>query len=89
MCYTVAACCGTPAAYRSIRRSFALGAGREACPVISKEEQTMDLRLYYQKIRDMKATIPDEFPVVVSHETDDGGKEGSARKSRRALPRRC
>jgi hypothetical protein len=37
----------------------------------------MDLRLYYQKIRDIEATIADEFPVVVSRETGDGGKRGT------------
>ena len=37
----------------------------------------MDLRLYYQKIRDIEATIADEFPVVVSRETGDGGKSGT------------
>jgi hypothetical protein len=37
----------------------------------------MDLRLYYQKIRDAEAKIEDEFPVVLSRETGDGGKEGA------------
>ena len=37
----------------------------------------MDLRLYYQKIRDVELTIADEFPVVVSRDTGDGGKSGT------------
>jgi hypothetical protein len=37
----------------------------------------MDLRQYYQKIRDVEAKIVDEFPVVVSNETVDGGKAGT------------
>lgn len=37
----------------------------------------MDLRLYYQKIRDTEAKMEDEFPVLVSRETADGGKEGT------------
>jgi len=37
----------------------------------------MDLRLYYQKIRDAEAKIKDEFPLVVSQETADGGKAGT------------
>jgi hypothetical protein len=37
----------------------------------------MDLRVYYQKIREMESTIADEFPVVVSRETADGGKRGT------------
>jgi len=37
----------------------------------------MDLKLYYQKIRDAEAKIVDEFPVVISRETPDGGKEGT------------
>jgi hypothetical protein len=36
----------------------------------------MDLQIYYQKIRDVEARIADEFPVVVSNETADGGKVG-------------
>jgi hypothetical protein len=36
----------------------------------------MDLRSYYQKIRDIKSRIVEEFVVVVSLETADGGKAG-------------
>ena len=36
----------------------------------------MDLKLYYQKIRDMESKITEAFPVVVSNETGDGGKPG-------------
>jgi hypothetical protein len=36
----------------------------------------MDLKLYYQKIRDVESKITEAFPVVVSHETADGGKPG-------------
>ena len=37
----------------------------------------MDLRLYYEKIRAMEAKLPDEFPILVSNETTDGGKDGT------------
>jgi len=36
----------------------------------------MDLKLYYQKVRDTASKIADPFPVVVSKETTDGGKDG-------------
>jgi hypothetical protein len=36
----------------------------------------MDLRLYYQKIRDKESEITEAFPIVVSNETADGGKPG-------------
>jgi hypothetical protein len=36
----------------------------------------MDLKIYYQKIRDARRQIGDEFPIVVSNETPDGGKKG-------------
>jgi hypothetical protein len=36
----------------------------------------MDMRVYYQKIREQRASIADPFPVIVSHETADGGKAG-------------
>ena len=37
----------------------------------------MDLQIYYQKIRDMETKITDEFPLMVSVETSDGGKGGT------------
>jgi len=37
----------------------------------------MDLRIYYQKIRDVEAGIGTEFPVIKSRETADGGKSGT------------
>jgi hypothetical protein len=36
----------------------------------------MDLRIYYTKIREQEAKIGCEFPIVVSAETQDGGKAG-------------
>jgi hypothetical protein len=36
----------------------------------------MDVRLYYQKIRQTENSIPDDYAVVVSLETSDGGKSG-------------
>jgi len=36
----------------------------------------MDLRHYYRKIREMESNITDEYPLVVSFETGDGGKSG-------------
>ena len=37
----------------------------------------MDLKRYYQKIRDIESSILDPFAVVVSFETPDGGKPGA------------
>ena len=37
----------------------------------------MDLRVYYQKIREVEEKIIQEFVVVVSHATADGGKAGT------------
>jgi hypothetical protein len=37
----------------------------------------MDLKNYYQKIRDVEAAIQERFAVVVSLETPDGGKAGT------------
>ena len=36
----------------------------------------MDLQMYYQKIREAETKIADEFPLVVSMDTSDGGKSG-------------
>jgi hypothetical protein len=45
----------------------------------------MDLKLYYQKIRDTEAKISDAFPVIVSRATQDGGKEGSCAEVTRGI----
>jgi hypothetical protein len=45
----------------------------------------MDLRLYYQKIRDKQAEIPSEFAVVISVATGDGGKDGTKTEVPRRL----
>jgi len=34
----------------------------------------MDLRQYYRQIREIEAQIKDEFPVIVSEATEDGGR---------------
>ena len=36
----------------------------------------MDVKTYYQKIRQTEATIPTPYAVVTSLPTDDGGKRG-------------
>jgi hypothetical protein len=36
----------------------------------------MDVKTYYQKIRQTEKAIPDPFTVVSSLSTDDGGKSG-------------
>src|ERR1017187_10402488 len=36
----------------------------------------MDLQMYYQKIRETEAKMADEYALVVSLETSDGGKSG-------------
>jgi len=45
----------------------------------------MDLRHYYQKIREIESKIAEEFTVVVSHETPDGGKAGTKTEVPRRL----
>ena len=45
----------------------------------------MDLKVYYQKLRTAEASIADEYPVVVSKETSDGGKEGRYSEVTRAI----
>jgi hypothetical protein len=44
--------------------------------VQAEEEEEMDLKTYYQKIRDTEAAIPTTSVVVASLQTDDGGKTG-------------
>ena len=48
----------------------------------------MDLRHYYERIREVEARIPEEFTVVVSLGTADGGKEGTRSEVGRRLAAR-
>jgi len=48
----------------------------------------MDLRLYYQKIRETSSKITEAFPVVVSKESTDGGKDGILSEVTRAVAAR-
>jgi hypothetical protein len=48
----------------------------------------MELRVYYQKIRNVESGIQDEFPVVVSRETSDGGVAGVRSQVTRGLAAR-
>jgi hypothetical protein len=52
------------------------------------EESAMDLRVYYQKLRKTESEIQDEYPVVVSRETSDGGKQGLKTQVPRSLAAR-
>jgi len=36
----------------------------------------MNLKTYYQKIREVEHTLVEPFAVLVSHSTPDGGREG-------------
>jgi hypothetical protein len=36
----------------------------------------MNLKSYFQKIREFESSIIEPFVVLISHETSDGGKEG-------------
>jgi len=45
----------------------------------------MDLKIYYQKIRETEGKLTEAYPVVVSQETQDGGKAGVAMEVTRAI----
>jgi hypothetical protein len=42
----------------------------------TKGESGMDVKTFYQRIRDAEAKIPTPFVVMISLPTDDGGKKG-------------
>jgi|SRR6478609_9047201 len=48
----------------------------------------MDLRAYYQKIRDIEQTIEGDIVVVVSQQTPDGGQAGVLTEVTRAVAAR-
>ena len=45
----------------------------------------MDLRQYFRKLREVEAGITEEFPLVVSAGTSDGGKPGVVSEVPRAV----
>jgi hypothetical protein len=45
----------------------------------------MDLQMYYEKIREAQTQIAEEFPLVVSMQTADGGKCGTKTEVPRRL----
>jgi hypothetical protein len=45
----------------------------------------MDLISYYKRIREAESKIPDEFPIIVSHATPEGGKAGHMTEATRRL----
>ena len=48
----------------------------------------MDLRGYYQKIKEVESKIADAFAVIVSLESPDGGKAGAQTEVTRSLAAR-
>src|SRR5258706_7803988 len=60
-------------ACRSIANTLKSLGRLSACPT---GEGLMDLRVYYQKIRELERSLAATHPVVVSLETPDGGRAG-------------
>jgi hypothetical protein len=48
----------------------------------------MDLRGYYRKVREIEASIDEEFPVIKSLATEDGGNAGQLTEVTRAIAAR-
>jgi hypothetical protein len=40
-------------------------------------EKKMDLKQYFKKINDAEASIAEQYPLIVSLETSDGGRPGT------------
>ena len=45
----------------------------------------MNLKLYFEKIRETESQIAETFPIVVSEDTEDGGKAGRYAEVTRAI----
>lgn len=52
------------------------------------EIEDMDLRAFYRRLREVEATIAEEYPIVVSRETPDGGRGGVRSEVRREVAAR-
>jgi hypothetical protein len=53
--------------------------------IVSKGAKEMELRSYFQKIKQVESTIAELFTLVVSLETGDGGKAGTFTEVSRSL----
>jgi hypothetical protein len=50
---------------------------RLSSPILKGQKETeMDLRHYFRKIREVEASIREEYTLMVSLATEDGGKAG-------------
>lgn len=45
----------------------------------------MDLKHYYRKLRDAEQSFSEEYPIITSLETSDGGKAGRVMEVSRAI----
>lgn len=50
--------------------------------------EDMDLRAYYRKVREIESSIHEEFPVIKSLATEDGGNAGRLTEVTRAIAAR-
>src|SRR4051794_21196324 len=83
-CYTAVRFCATTTEFRS-GASAGVGPGMTPGPPISfKGDERMDIRMYFQKIRETERNIQDPYVVVVSLETPEGGKPGRTTEVSRA-----
>ncbi len=48
----------------------------------------MDLRAYYRRIREVETSLEDEYPVIKSVATEDGGKDGRLAEVTRSVAAR-
>src|SRR5215472_4640771 len=54
-------------------------------PSAAPQEIRMNLKLYFEKIRETELQITETFPIVVSKDTEDGGKAGRYIEVTRAI----
>src|SRR5882672_1941892 len=74
MCSTVQLLFGTPSRCKLIRNAERLYGGSYS--LRSRHSLIMNMRTYYQKIRDIEQAILEPVVILESNETADGGKEG-------------
>jgi hypothetical protein len=48
----------------------------------------MNVKQYFQKVRDTEAEIAEPFPIIISKDTEDGGKAGTYSEVTRAVAAR-
>src|SRR3954453_9669186 len=77
-CFTARRCCATTMECRSGASSGGPRCEKAGAYFFFQGDEPMDIRVYFQKFREIERNIQAPYVVVISLETPEGGKPGRA-----------